>query len=133
MTDDASVPQAEYRRLAKTPPLNPLQAIKSVFSKYVSFGGRARRSEFWWFFLLVSLVYVAVVLTELHPVVLVALVLCLIPYLAVAVRRLHDTGRSGWWLLLNLVPLLGLLLIVWWCQDSDEDNQYGPYPKWAAP
>lgn len=55
----------------------------------------------------------------------------IIPSIAVAVRRLHDSGRSGWWLLISLVPLLGAIaLIVFYCMDSEEgDNQYGPNPK----
>jgi uncharacterized membrane protein YhaH (DUF805 family) len=53
-----------------------------------------------------------------------------IPAFAVAVRRLHDIGKSGWFLLLNFIPLIGaIVLLVWLCRDSDSDNQYGPNPK----
>jgi uncharacterized membrane protein YhaH (DUF805 family) len=54
----------------------------------------------------------------------------LLPSLAVGARRLHDTGKSGWWLLLGLIPLVGLILIIFWVMDSNPgDNQYGPNPK----
>ena len=54
----------------------------------------------------------------------------LIPNLAVAVRRLHDTGRSGWWLLIGLIPIIGFfVLLYFFVLDSENDNQYGPYPK----
>lgn len=55
----------------------------------------------------------------------------LLPSLAVGVRRLHDTGRSGWWLLIGLIPIIGtIILLVFLCLDSqDGDNKYGPYPK----
>ena len=54
----------------------------------------------------------------------------LIPNLAVAVRRLHDTGRTGWWLLIGLVPVIGFfVLLYFFVLDSENDNQYGPYPK----
>ena len=57
----------------------------------------------------------------------------LIPSLAVEVRRLHDIGKSGWWLLLGLIPLIGpIVLIVWFATDSKGDNQYGPNPKAVA-
>jgi uncharacterized membrane protein YhaH (DUF805 family) len=55
----------------------------------------------------------------------------LLPSIAVGIRRLHDTGRSGWWLLLSLIPLVGaIILIIYLCEDSKEnENQYGPNPK----
>ena len=54
----------------------------------------------------------------------------LVPSLAVGVRRLHDTGRSGWWWLIVLIPIVGaILLTVWWAGDSKPANQYGPSPK----
>ena len=54
----------------------------------------------------------------------------ILPSLAVAVRRLHDTSRSGWWLLIVIIPVVGaIILIVFWVQDSHGDNQYGPSPK----
>jgi uncharacterized membrane protein YhaH (DUF805 family) len=111
--------------------------------KYADFTGRARRSEFWYFFLFSLLASTAGGLldTLFHTrqsgmynttgVIqgLVQLVL-LIPGLAVGARRLHDISRSGLWLLLNLIPLVGqIILVVWAVQDSHPDNQYGASPK----
>ena len=104
--------------------MNFLQAIKTCFSKYATFSGRARRSEYWWFVLLNFVVGMIPVLNFIWGVV------ALIPSLAVCVRRLHDTGRSGWWLLLALVPVLNLILIYFYLCDSQPGvNQYGENPK----
>ena len=121
-----------------------MTAVRTCLSKYVGFSGRARRSEFWYFFLFTFLV--GVVTTALDAVLgtgfetgggvintLGSLVL-LLPSLAVAVRRMHDTGRSGWWLLIGFIPIVGwILVIVWYCTDTKPgDNQYGPDPKHGA-
>ena len=115
------------------------EAIRSVLSQYVGFSGRARRSEYWYFFLFNLIVSIVARIIDAaagsYPVIsgIVALAL-LLPGLAVGVRRLHDTGRSGWWLLLAIIPLIGaIILIIWFCGDSEPDNQYGPNPKGAAP
>ena len=92
------------------------ESIRTCFSKYVDFNGVASRSEFWWFILFVFIV--AVVLNLISPTLanIVSLAF-LLPQLAVGARRLHDTGRSGWWQLLLLLPLIGLIvLIVFWVQ-----------------
>lgn len=108
-----------------------------VLKKYAVFQGRARRAEFWYFVLfnfIISFVlaFIEAVLAK-NSNVLTALysLAVFIPYLAVSARRLHDTGRSGWWLLIGLIPLIGaIVLIVFWCQDSQpNDNEYGPNPK----
>lgn len=113
-------------------------AIKSVITQYVGFSGRARRSEYWYFFLFN--IIISTVLTALGSMTgagifstlsgLVSLAL-LLPGLAVAIRRLHDTGKSGWFILFVLIPIVGeILLIVWYCKDSQPgENQYGPNPK----
>ncbi len=113
-----------------------VDAIKSVFSHYVDFSGRARRSEYWYFFLFTMLVNVvtsglAAAVDALSFVQIIASLAMLLPGLAVAVRRLHDIGKSGWCLLFVLIPLVGsIILIVWYCKDSQPgDNQYGPNPK----
>lgn len=104
--------------------MNFLQAIKTCFSKYATFSGRARRSEYWWFVLLNVIVGMIPVLNFIWGLVV------LIPALAVCVRRLHDTGRSGWWLLLALVPVLNLILIYFYLCDSQPGaNHYGENPK----
>lgn len=103
------------------------ESIKTCFSNYATFKGRATRSEYWWFVLFNALVSIALNIVD-HSGVLAGLwgLALLLPSLAVGVRRLHDTNRSGWFLLLNLIPLIGwIILIVWFVQKSDEGtNQY---------
>lgn len=100
------------------------QAVKSVFSNYANFSGRARRSEYW-YFVLFSLII------GLIPIVnLIVGLISIIPGIAVCVRRLHDIGKSGWWLLLCLIPIVNLILLVWYCTDSQPgENQWGANPK----
>lgn len=113
------------------------EAIRAVLDKYSDFSGRARRSEYWYWSLALFIVYVvAIILFEivkaLGIIVYVLVVLAaLVPSLAVGVRRLHDTNKSGWLLLLGLVPFVGgLILLVFFCLDSDpQPNQYGLPPK----
>ena len=109
-----------------------------VLKQYVDFNGRAQRMEFWMFqlFNLIISIVLAIIdgvlgLGLLQPLYALAV---LIPSLAVGARRLHDTGRSGWWLLLGLIPLIGIIvLIVFWVADSQPgDNAFGPNPKGAA-
>ena len=114
-----------------------VDAIKSVFTQYVGFSGRARRSEFWYFYLFTILLSIVASIVQramtnsTNGIVTTIIGLAIIlPSLAVAVRRLHDTSRSGWWLLIGLIPVVGtIILIVFWVQDSHGDNQYGPSPK----
>ena len=108
--------------------------------RYADFNGRSRRSEFWFFVLFSAIVRAIanVIDAIVHTgnantggvVSFLVFLALLVPSLAVSARRLHDTGRSGWWLLIALIPLVGIIiLIVWWAQDSHPDNQYGPNPK----
>jgi uncharacterized membrane protein YhaH (DUF805 family) len=114
------------------------EAVSSVLSKYATLSGRARRSEYWWFYLayvladVVAAIVDAVLGTFLVEIVLVLALL--LPVLAVGVRRLHDIGKSGWWLLIALIPLVGaIVLLVFTCQDSEPGtNQWGPSPKYGA-
>ncbi|MBT4518991.1 MAG: DUF805 domain-containing protein [Halieaceae bacterium] len=100
-----------------------------VLRNYIGFSGRAHRTEFW-SFVLINLVISLVlqfVSTDLGSLYSLAV---LIPSLAVGFRRLHDTGRSAWWWLIVLVPLVGwIVLIVFYCQDSEGDNEYGAVPQ----
>jgi len=119
-----------------------MTAVRACFAKYVDFSGRARRSEYWYFALfsfllgIVTSVIDAVLGTGYDDTTgglvnsLGSLVL-LLPSLAVAVRRLHDIGRSGWWFLLVLIPIIGwIVLIVWFCTDTKRgENKYGADPK----
>ena len=110
------------------------QSVSTCFSKYVTFNGRAVRSEYWWFYLfglilgwgaglVGALVLDASLKTYPGLIVNIALVL---PSIAVGVRRLHDTGRSGWWLLLSLT-CVGLIPLIIWLASAGEKapNKYG--------
>ncbi len=109
-------------------------AIRSCLAKYADFRGRACRAEYWWFTLFDFLIGSAAAVidanadqTLLAPLLNLAL---LLPGLAVAARRLHDVGRSGWWLLLGLIPLIGwLVLLIWTIRRGDSTpNRYGDSP-----
>lgn len=116
-----------------------------VLKKYSAFSGRARRKEYWVFLLFNIVISVALAVIDgatgtfseemglglLGGVYALAV---LIPSIAVSVRRLHDTDRSGWWLLLAVVPVLGaIVLLVFMALDSKPgENQYGPNPKETA-
>ena len=113
-------------------------AVRSGLQNYANFSGRARRSEYWWFALLVVIVdIVAIVLDTIlstYPLILaVGYLGLLLPLLAVGARRLHDTNRSGWWLLIGLIPFGGIVLLVFFVMEGTPgDNQYGPATT-AAP
>ena len=87
------------------------EAVKVCFSKYADFSGRASRAEYWWFFLFILLVSAA---TSLFSNTLSGLfsLATLVPSIAAAARRLHDTNRSGWWQLIVLVPVVGLVVLI---------------------
>lgn len=120
-------------------------SMKSVFTQYATFTGRAARPEYWYFFLFNILLYVILVLPNAMrssyyyynsgPSIFVYLywlysLVALVPGIAVGVRRLHDIGKSGWYLLVSLIPIVGvILMIVWTIRESDGDNEYGPRPQ----
>lgn len=115
-----------------------------VLRKYADFSGRAQRAEYWFFVLFYILFIIALTIVDgavgllnygygigvLSGVFALAM---LIPSLSVTVRRLHDTSRSGWWILISLIPLIGgIVLLVFTCLDSTPGtNTYGPNPKGA--
>ncbi|MBH0329593.1 membrane protein [Brevibacillus brevis] len=107
----------------------------SVLKQYVAFAGRARRQEYWMFTLFNIIVSLVIALVDsligtASVLGMIYSLAVLLPSLGVTVRRLHDTGRSGWWVLLGLIPFIGaIILIVFMCQDSQGDNQYGANPK----
>ena len=103
---------------------------------YTNFSGRARRKEYWFFRLTIFLLVIATSIIDAilgTEVIFTGLFVLatLIPDLAVSIRRLHDTGRSGWWLLISCVPLIGIiLLIIWFTKEGEsEPNLYGSSPK----
>ena len=119
------------------------EAAKSGFKHYATFSGRATRSEYWYWVLFIILVSAGMRVLDvvafganihdpgtLYPLSTLFSLTTLLPSLAVAARRLHDINRSGWWLLILLIPLIGFIVfLVWACQESNPgDNQYGPQP-----
>ena len=132
-----------------------VEAVRTCFQKYATFDGRATRSEFWWFYLFLTLVtlvvfmpgyilmlvgaattarndtpgaafWLGVVLMIIGSLVILALY---VPFLAVGCRRLHDRGQSGWLQLLLLVPCGNIVLLIFWVlEGTPGDNAYGPKP-----
>lgn len=107
------------------------EAIASCMGKYATFEGTASRSEFWWFYLFTVLLAWAAEVTGtitmgvdggLYFSTIVNLVL-LVPSLAVSSRRLHDIGKSGWWILLFLTIIGVIVLIVWWATDTKPERE----------
>ncbi|MBQ5710127.1 MAG: DUF805 domain-containing protein [Alistipes sp.] len=106
--------------------------------QYADFSGRARRTEYWMFTLfnfifsfVLGFVLAFIGLGFLGYIYTIAI---LIPSLAVCIRRLHDIGKSGWWYLIGFVPVVGtIVLLVWFCTDSQPgNNEWGPNPKGIA-
>lgn len=106
------------------------QAILTCFKKFADFKGRARRSEFWYFELFCVLMSLAFSFIS-EDAATIAMIVTFIPNIAVSVRRLHDIGRSGWWMLIALVPIVGILLLLFWAAQEGEltTNTYGESPK----
>ena len=126
------------------------EAVKSFWSNYSKFTGRSRRSEYWWIQLFLVLTNLAVAAIDLAlmdgdvdrfianggggVVGLICILVTIVPALAVLVRRLHDTGKTGWWALIGFVPLIGgIVLLVFTVLDSDAgENKFGESPKVLA-
>ena len=106
-----------------------IEAIKLAFVHYADFNGRSRRSEYWWFTLFNTIV--GFVLGFAVPdFAWIWTLAVLIPGTALCVRRLHDVGKRGWYYLWILLPRIGyIMILVQFCKDSTEDNQWGPNPK----
>ena len=105
-----------------------------VLQKYGVFDGRSRRKEYWFFVLFSTLISLLLIAIDSATGTLrsgIYSLAVLVPSLAVSVRRLHDTNRTGWWLLLGIVPFIGpIVLLVFFASDGNpDDNEYGPNPK----
>jgi uncharacterized membrane protein YhaH (DUF805 family) len=128
------------------------EAIQAVWSKYATLQGRATRPEFWWWVLFVMLLNVATGIIDrtiiwpglgfgMHdmttgqPLSLIVALVLIIPGLCVTVRRFHDIDRSGWWLLIILIPIIGVLVYLFWVTrpSTDGDNRFGPPSGSAGP
>ena len=120
-----------------------MDAVKSCFEKYATIQGRARRAEYWWFYLFIIIAYIVVsvvagVLSAIIPILgavafgalALGAIAILIPSICVTVRRLHDQDRSGWWILIAFVPAIGgiVLLVFMILRGTEGDNRFGPDP-----
>ncbi len=113
---------------------------RAIAQNYCNFSGRSSRSEYWWYVLFTAIISCGVSLifsgnqTTMSIISGIVNLVLLLPGLGLCVRRLHDTNRSGWWILIGFIPVVGwILLIVWFCQDSQRGpNQYGPEPNLVA-
>lgn len=123
--------------------MNMLEAVTVVFRKYADFSGRARRAEYWYFYLAyqlftlaVSVVFVGFSISQIGLANIYSFLVALFalgafpPALAVQVRRLHDIDKSGWNMLWFIIPFAGfIIMIVWYCRPGTVgDNRFGPDP-----
>lgn len=121
------------------------EAVKTCYSKYATFSGRARRSEYWWFCLFSFIVGLAAIIIDMmigtyskeFGLGILSGLFCLanfLPGLSLAVRRLHDINRSGWWYLICFIPFVGsIVMLVFFCLDSTPGvNRFGASPKYSG-
>ena len=106
--------------------MNFMDSVTTCLSKYVDFDGRAKRSEYWWFQLFCIIIYIvtATIAPRLYYIAALALFL---PTLAVTVRRLHDGDRTGWWVLISLIPIVGGLILLYFMiiEGTQGSNRFG--------
>ncbi len=118
--------------------MEQFEYFTSAVQQYVNFEGRNTRTQYWMYILFYMIIYIGCAMVDgilgTQIITLLYSLALLLPSIAVATRRLHDTGRSGWWQLIGLIPLIGwIVLIVFLAQDTHPgENQYGPNPKEAA-
>jgi uncharacterized membrane protein YhaH (DUF805 family) len=118
------------------------QAIASGFQNYVTFAGRAARSEYWFWTLFAILVGAAAAILDaaffpglhIRPIHSIASLALFLPGLSVSVRRFHDLDRTGWWLLIMLTGIGIIVVLIWFClRGTAGPNRYGPDPLEPAP
>jgi uncharacterized membrane protein YhaH (DUF805 family) len=114
-----------------------MEYFTDAYKRYADFTGRATRTQYWMFILIFMIIYIILAAIDSFLIGTIALsaifnLVSLIPSLAIAARRLHDTGRSGWWQLIILLPLIGIIvLLVFLVMDSEGDNRFGANLKAA--
>ena len=124
--------------------MDMMTAVKTVLGKYATFSGRATRPEYWWWVLATIILYIILGVIDgalvapmmgqesfapdaVQPLSVIASLALLLPNLAVAVRRLHDTDRSGWWLLISFIPIIGTLVLIYFLvlRGTEGSNRFG--------
>ena len=105
-------------------------AVRSCLQRYATFTGRSPRSEYWFFFLFTWVIQAVAGLVLSHTLVSIVSLALLLPSLAVAARRMHDIDRSGWWILIVLIPVIGWIFwLIWACTAGDRhENRFGRDP-----
>lgn len=126
VVNTAPIQSAEPDLIKSDGSVSFVDAIKTCLRKYFTFNGTASRSEFWWFYLFsISLSLILNIVLNSPGAAALCNLLLLMPNLTVACRRLHDTGRSGWWQLLVLTFIGVLVLLYWFASESkQQDNKY---------
>ena len=112
--------------------MNFIESIKTCYKKFFDFNGRASKSEYWWFQLYGIIIYglIFVFQGDLATLFSIIAIANSIPLWAAAVRRLHDTDKSGWFVLISFIPLIGLFIIFLLIADGSKGkNRFGPKPK----
>ena len=112
--------------------MNFVESLQTCYKKFFDFSGRASKSEYWWFQLYNAIIYVLTFVFQGDLVLLfsILIIVNLIPVYAVGVRRIHDSDKSGWFVLISLIPLIGLYIFVLLLQDGSKGkNRFGVKPK----
>ena len=112
--------------------MNFVESLQTCYKKFFDFSGRASKSEYWWFQLYNAIIYVLTFVFQGDLVLLfsILIIVNLIPVYAVGVRRIHDSNKSGWLVLISLIPLIGLYIFVLLLQDGSKGkNRFGAKPK----
>lgn len=107
-----------------------MEYFTQALKQYADFSGRATRREYWMFVLFYFVFYIGLAMIDwligMGILAMIFNLVLLIPSISLAARRLHDTGRTGWWQLISFIPLIGfIVLIVFLVQESEPDNEYG--------
>jgi len=112
--------------------MNFIESIQTCYKKFFDFSGRASKSEYWWFQLYNAIIYVLTFVFQGDLALLFSILVIanIIPTYAAAVRRIHDSDKSGWMVLIAVIPLIGLYIFVLLLQDGSKGkNRFGPKPK----
>ena len=112
--------------------MNFTESIQTCYKKFFDFSGRASKSEYWWFQLFQIIIYILAFIFQGDLALLFSIVVIanLIPIYAAAVRRIHDSNKSGWFVLLSFIPIIGLVVFFLLIQDGSKGkNRFGAKPK----